>query len=285
MMEEKSMSRVSGGLLKLLLVLQCAPPIAHAQARTAIQLEPKPGQIVQVTTMQSVSMSGNIGSADRPVDAQMSTETVFVYTQANGRFDERDRMESNLTIQRIELKQTVNGTLAAPTNTGHLVGRSITAVFDRGGKLVDVRVPEDLQQTASVLKQMVAIAYGAVNFLPAASMAIGDTETTPSTIPMRLPGGTTAPYQTQTSTTLRAVNQSGSDRVAHFEQRIESTTPSDVLKVNGGGTIEVNLDRGFVLASETEWSFSGNTGAIQPTTAQSGSVRGTIKVTVAAVPK
>jgi hypothetical protein len=160
----------------------------------------------------------------------------------------------------------------------------VTAVFDRGGRLVDLRVPQDLQQVSAVLKQLVAGAYGAWNFLPAAEMSVGETETAPSIIPLRLPRNTTpVPYQTRTVTKLRAVEKNGIDRVARFEQHIESAAETDLMKVNGTGTIDVNLDRGFVMASATEWSFAGNDGMTgSANAAQSGAVRGTLRVTMAA---
>jgi hypothetical protein len=260
-------------------VLECS--VAGAQTRIASQLEPKPEQTIHVTTTQTLSIRMNIGAANPPTDAQMTTETVLSYTQANGRFEEQNHMESKLTIERIELRQSVLGTEKS-ANMAEVVGRSVTAVFDREGKLVDLKVPQDLQQAGAVLKQLTAGAYGIVNFLPAVAMSVGETVTSPSTVPMRLPGGTPVPYQTRTATTLRAVEKNGDDRIAHFEQRIEPSTQTEQLKVTGAGTIDVNLDRGFVSASAIEWSFSGNVGIGGTTPAQSGPVSGIIKVTIAA---
>jgi hypothetical protein len=79
--------------------------------------------------------------------------------------------------------------------------------------------------------------------------------------------------------TLRAIETNGSFRIAHFDQRIESAEESAPLKLSGGGTIDFNLDRGFVAASATEWTFAGNY-------AESGgagagqSIGATLKVTV-----
>lgn len=255
------------------------------ETRISIQREPKANQVLHVTTTQELSISpeGSTVAAGSAA-GQIATETVLGYTQANGRFDDQGRMESYLTIERIDMKQAVDGTTKPPGNLTQLLGRSVTAVFDRSGKLVDLKVPQDLQQTSPVLKQLVAGANGPWNFLPAAAMSVGETETTPSTIPLRIPGGTTpVPYQTRTVTKLRAVDKSGNDRVAHFEQRIESAAETDLMKVNGTGTIDVNLDRGFVTASTTEWTFGGGTGTpINSATAQPGAVQGTIKVTMAA---
>jgi hypothetical protein len=259
-------------------VLTCA--VTGEQTRISIRAEPKPDQTIHVTATQEFSFRLDAGTtASEPAAAQIVTESVLGYTQANGRFDDQGRMESQLTIERMDVKQSFNGNPKAPANTAQLLGHSITAVFDRGGKLVDLKVPKELDQVSGVLKQMVASAYGALNFLPAAAMAVGETETTPSSIPLRMPGNAKpVPYQTRTVTKLRALDKNGSDRVARFEQSIESANDKDALKVHGTGTIDLNLDGGFVAASATEWKFSGGSAAAAP----SGTVSGTMRVTVAA---
>jgi hypothetical protein len=269
----------------VLCLLVAGSAVAGAQTRILIQPAPKPDQTIHVTTTQEFSFSmGGGAAAAEPAEAQMVTRTVLGYTQSNGRFDGQGRMESQLTIDRIEAEQTLNGSAKSPGNLGQLVGRSLTAVFDRAGRLVDITVPQDLQQASGMLKQLLAGAYGALNFLPATTMAIGETATAPSNIPLRLPGSTgTVPYQTRTLTTLRAVETSGRDRIARLEQRIESAPETDQLKVSGAGTIDVNLDRGFVGASATEWAVTGG----NPATASAASAQlppghGTIKVTVTA---
>jgi hypothetical protein len=246
--------------------------------RISSRLEPKPDQTIHVTTSQKVSISGNIGTQN----AQIVTESVLAYKQVNGRYDDQGRMEANLTIERVELQQTIAGNTKSSPGLDALVGRNLTAIFDRSGKLVDVNVPKDLDQIASQLKQMTGGAYSGVNLLPVAPMAVGDTETIPSAIPLRLPGGGTSPYQTRTTTTLRSVEKSGNDQIAHFEQRIESVAQSDQLTVTGSGAVDVNLDRGFITATSAEWNFEGNDPTSSKAPSAPTAVRGTIKITVTA---
>ncbi len=258
--------------------------VAGAQTRISVRPEPKPDQSIHVTATQAISISLDGAAAGQPEAALVATEAVLGYTQTNGRFDDQGRMESQLTIERFDIKQSLNGSTKPSDNIGDLVGGSMTAVVDRGGKLVDLQVPKELQQASSVLKQLVAGVYGALNLLPPSAMAIGESESLPSTIPVRLPGSkTSVPYQTLTVTTLRAVDNNGSDRIAHFEQRVESAAGTDLTKVDGTGTIDVNLDRGFVTASATEWTFAGDLRTTNgATAAQPVAFRGVIKVTVAA---
>jgi hypothetical protein len=259
-------------------------PCAGAQTRISIRPEPKEGQTLRLTSAQSVEIS----SDNEAAPARIMTEAVLGYKQTNGHFDDQGRMVSQLTIERIDMKQSLNGPPRSPGDFGQFVGRSMTAVFDRGGKLVDLQVPQDMQQVAAIFKQLVAGAYGALAFLPGVAMSIGETATVPSAIPLRLPGSTApVPYQTRTVTTLRAVDapadKTRGDRVAHFEQRIESAAESGLLKVAGTGTIDVNLDRGFVAASATKWTFAGSIGALRgaPSDSSQG-IQGTMKITVEA---
>ena len=263
--------------------LICA--VAGAQTRISVRPTPKPDQTVHITSKQEFSISLDGGAAaGLPASSQIMTEMVLAYTQANGRFDDEGRMESQLTIDRLDMKQSINGNAKPPGNVGQVLGGSITAVFDRQGKLVEIKVPKELQQASAILKQLVAGANGPISFLPATAMSVGDTETVPSTIPLQLSGSAApVPYQTRTVTTLRAVEKTGDDRVAHFEQRVESAAATDLLKVNGTGTIDVNLDRGYISASATEWNFVGDSGMTRSATAApGGAVRGTIRVTVSA---
>jgi hypothetical protein len=259
--------------------------VAGAQTQISIQSAPTPEQTLHVTATQELAISTTLGAtAGEPGGAQVITKAVFGYTQSNGRFNDEGRMDSQLTIDRIEMVQTLNGRLKPPSDMAQYVGHSLTAVFDRSGKLVDIRVPKELQQGTSLLKQLVAAAYGALNFLPNVSMTIGETVDAPSDVPLALPGSSAkASFQTRTVMKLRAVEQSGQDRIARLEQRIESVDETAPIKVNGSGTIDLNLDRGFVTASETEWIFTGafaarGTAATPP----ASQIRGTLKVTVTA---
>ena len=266
-----------------LLVLGCAA--AGAQTRIPIRPEPKPGQTIHVTSTQAISISLEGAAAGQSTAPLLMTEESLSYSQTNGRFDDQGRMESQLAVEHFDIKQSINGVPKSISNIPELVGGSLTAVFDRGGKLLEVKVPKDLEQASSILKQLVAGAYGLLNLLPATGMSVGESETVPSTIPLRLPGSkTSVPYQTRTVTTLRFVELNGGNHIAHFDQRIESAGQTDVVKVSGTGKIDVNLDRGFVSASTTEWTFTGDAAAMIANAAgpQPGMVSGVIKVAVAA---
>jgi hypothetical protein len=255
-----------------------------AEMRISVRPEPRPDQTIYVTTRQEFAVSMSIvGSTGEPQTPQIITESVLAYKQVNGRFDDHGRMEVQLTVEQFNVKQSLNGTAKKAGNPGELLGRSFVAVLDRTGKLVDLRVPKETQQGA-LLKQLVAAAYGPVSLLPAGTVAVGATETMLSTIPLRLSGtGTSEQYRTRTIMVLRAIEKNGKNRIAHFNQRLESAPDMQMVKVIGTGNIDVNLDRGFVIGSTTEWTFAGDA-ANAPTSGSpaKGLVQGKFRITVEA---
>jgi hypothetical protein len=253
-----------------------------AQPRISTRYEPRADQVLHMTTTQALRLSSEAQTESAAGTPLLVTESELRYVQTNGRFDDGDRMKCQLTIVDFSLKQYVNGNPKPSGNIGALAGRTLTAIVDRGGKLVDLQVPEDLKQASTVLKQLVAGAYGVVNLLPAESMSVGDTVTIPSSIPLRLRAGVEPmQHQTRALTTLRALEKHGGQRVARLEQRIESAG-TETMKVNGVGTIDVNLDRGFVAASSTEWTFLGYGIPGSASQAPTGAVRATMQVSVTA---
>jgi hypothetical protein len=256
--------------------------VADAQTQVTLPLAPKPDQVTHVVATQEFTIAMNTGSAGGSVETQIATKSLLGYTQSNGRFDGKDRMEVEMTIDRIESEQTMNGTTKSSPNVATAIGRSLTGVLDSAGRLVELRVPSDMQGLSIMLKQLIGATFMSLNVLPAKTMSVGESATAPSMVPFRMGGGDqTAPYPTRTVTTLRTVGRTGQDRVAHFDQRIESTEQSSTLKLSGNGTIDANLDRGFIAASTTEWTFTGafseagGAGAGQP-------MRATFKVTLTA---
>ena len=269
----------------------CAVLLQHGasseQERIAIRLQPKPNQTVHVRTTQRLSIELHLGPASAGsagTAAQMNTEASLAYTQVNGTFDQNGRMDAQITIEKLELKQNINGVEKPQQDLSQFNGRLITAVLDRNSKLLDVKVPKEMEQAASILKQMVGAAYGPANVLPARDMTVGEKAEVPTAIPLRLPGATgPGAYQTRTATTLRAVERIGNDRIARLEQQIMSADPQAALLINGAGKMTVNLDQGFITESASEWSFAAENGLTgKSDAAKTGASRGTMTTTTAA---
>ena len=64
------------------------------------------------------------------------------------------------------------------------------------------------------------------------------------------------PLEARTTLRLRSLEMRGQDRIARLQQDIEVATATSLVQITGGGTIDVNLGRGFVSGTETEWRIS-----------------------------
>ena len=250
-------------------VLLAGTSTASAQTRVAIRPTPKPGQVIQVVAEQQILLRTG-EKAEEPGPAYMLNKNVLAYTQINGTFDKEGRLEAQVTVDRLELDESFGGRQRQVPDTTSLKGRILAVTFDRTGKLLGIKVPPDIDNNMSRrLTQLLAGAYGMLNFLPAVELTVGEETKTTTELPMRLPGSVAkGPVEAAVNLTLRSVEKKGNDRIAHMQQRIDVATATTDVKISGGGTIDVNLDGGFVSATDTEWIFSGvipaTTGGAQP---------------------
>jgi hypothetical protein len=155
--------------------------------------------------------------------------------------------------------------------------------FDRTGKLLGIKVPTDINNALSLrLTQLLAGSYGMLNFVPADDLEVGRDTTAATELPFRLPGAVSpTPLQARTTVALRAIEKKGPDRIAHLTLNTDVATTTSQVKVSGGGTMDINLDQGFVSGTDIEWKISGT----MPATAagqQSPPFFGSIKITVSA---
>jgi hypothetical protein len=249
----------------------------------AIRPIPKQGEHIQVTATQEIVLRAGERPAE-PGPSLMVNKGVLVYTQVNGPFDAQERMEAQVTVERFEFEESVAEQPKPAIDGSKAKGRSLLVVFDRSGKLVGIKVPPDLSEISARLTQVLAGAYGVLNFIPAATLGTGESTSSVSELPMRLPGNvSSAPVQANTTLTLRSIEGTGKDRTARMVQRIEVATETSTLKMSGGGTIDVNVARGFVSANDTEWVISGAMpGAAGGTDAHAVNFYATIRMTASA---
>jgi len=239
-------------------VVLASPAAAVAQTHVTVPVAPKPDQVLHVTTTQEFAITMGALPGQTAPAPQIVTRSVLGFTQSNGKFDTEKRMTQQITVERLEAQQSLNGTTKSSPNVNAAVGQTLTASLDASGKLVDLKMPGELQAVSVMLKQLIAGTYGPLNALAPKSMAIGETATVDAPVPLRLPGSTGS-YQTRTLVTLRGIEKRGADRIAHFEQRIEAVGDTDKMTLTGKGTIDMNVDKGFVPASTTEWNLAGET--------------------------
>jgi len=274
-------SRPSCSPFFLLLILVAGTSTVFGQSRVAIRPTPQAGQVVHITVEQEIVVRTG-EKAEEPGPAQVLNKNVLAYTQANGTFDEQGRLEAKVTLERLEVDESLAGRPREAPDTSGLEGRVLAVTFDRTGKLLGIKIPPDITNNLSRrVTQVLAGAYGMLNFLPAVDLAPGEDTTSTSEFPMRLPGGTHGPIEARTNVTLQGIEKSGNDRIAHLQQRIDVATTTSQVTMSGGGTIDVNLDRGFVSGTNTEWIISG-AGSSSAGAPQSPAFYGTIKISMIA---
>jgi hypothetical protein len=253
---------------------------AAGQPQVAVRPAPQPGQVIHVTTGQEFMV--RMGErAEEPGPAHLWSKGTLVYTQTNGHFDADDRMEAQIRIQRLEIEDSMRQPEAMNRLAATAQGRVLVVVFDRSGKLLSIKVPPDMADVSSRLTQLLAGAYGVLNFLPVADLAVGQETTSTAELPLRLPGALAqGPLEARTNLSLRSIDTRGTDRVARLHQSIDVATTTSQVTMSGGGTIDVNLDRGFVTGANTEWRISG----VIPTSGagQSPPFYGSFKISISA---
>jgi len=264
-----------------LVVLFTGAALTAAPAKVPVRPAPKPDQVVHVTTRQEIVLRTG-DKPEAPGPALLQTKGVVAFTQRNGRFDTQDRLETLVTIERLELDDVIGGR-AKVVDTAAATGRVLALIFDRTGKLLSIKVPPDMREVSGRLTQLLATVYGTINFLPAVSLAVGEETTTSSELPMRLPGNVASgPLEARIKLNLKGVDKKGPDRIARLQQWIDVLTTTSTLTITGGGRIDVNLDKGFVSGTDSEWKIAGVMPRSDSSAAAPVPFFGSIKISVSA---
>ena len=272
------MTRTSPAFVASLLV---ACSIA-ADAQTAVAVRPvaSPGRTIHVTTTQDLSVSAT-GLGPGPIALQASGTLAF--TQVNKAFNDQGQMDAEVTIEKLEMTQSLNGaTGRKAADAVDPVGQKLIVAFDRTGKPGAVSAPKELQTLAASLQPLLTGVFALVLAIPEMPMMVGETrQVDASVVPLGLPGlanaGAVLP---KLSITLRAIDRVNGDRIARLTQNVESTGAADQLAVSGTGTIDVNIDKGFVTASAMDFSIDGALPAVGGRAAQNSRVQATFKMTL-----
>jgi hypothetical protein len=271
--------RTSAAVVASLLVASAA---VVAQTEVSVRPVAGVGRTIHVTTTQEllISATGPVG----PGQINMQSVGTLAFTQVNKTLGDQGQLEAEITIEKLEMTRLMNG---APEDKSKAagapdpMGQKLLVVFDRTGKLETVKVPNELQAHSAALRQLLGGAYGVVNGIPDMPIAVGESRTLDAgALPLRLPGAANAASLPKLSVTLRAIDSVNGDRIARLTQRVESV-PSEQLTVNGIGTVDVNLDKGFVTESSMNWSFAGTVpGANTGTATTPPRVQATFKLAV-----
>jgi hypothetical protein len=250
--------------------------------RITIRLAPKPDQIVHYRTAIEMVMDTTVVAAPDGTAAlppmQMEMKMGMASTQIINHPDEQGRFESQVTLDEMTTEVKMNGApMPIPPLNNALLGRTTVATFDAHGAIVDMKLPPELDSMSAPMKQMLEGFYRAVPV--ATTIGVGETTTVPYNFALPIPTpGRQPSLNGQVSMKLVAIDQEGPDRIARFEQSLEMTMgPGDstsglTFKMSGTGTLEWNLDRGFVKLNDMRGALEGQTPA--------GQMRGTMRSTM-----
>ena len=227
-----------------------AAPVANQTIRLAMNQELAFDVVTEGGAMGPMRIEGTVS---------------FRATQRVGAADASGRVTSQVTMDSVEMRMTLNGASAPSSGGAELLrGKTFTIVYDAAGKVVEVNAPSELGMAAANAKEMLSAVSGAI---PGATLAIGDTVSVPLKIPVPLPmGAAPGEIESRITSKLIAVTREGGDRIATLQQTTvgESTIPMDLpgpggtmsttaqLKMQGGGSLQLDVDKGFVKDGNSE---------------------------------
>lgn len=263
------------GVVLLCCLLSGATTLPVQEGKAIVRLTPKPNQAFKCEFVQEMEMDATMDGVPQtigPVSMEMTNRTVIAFTEKTSASREQGKVDADVTYDTITSDKALNGKPMPPDNLGiQLLGKTITYTFDKDGKVVDVRVPSGLDLSADTLKQMMNSLQGS---LPSASMAVGDTTSTPFSMPLPIPtpGLGTLNATGQARYKLVALEKEGSDLIAKLDQVVEAglVTSLDLpvnkgsakvsldFKVSGSGALALNLTRGIMKASGQQLTVEGD---------------------------
>src|SRR5262245_31955011 len=104
-----------------------------ADAQTAVSVRPvaAAGRTIHVTTTQDLSISAT-GLGPGPI--AMQSAGTLAFTQVNKPFNDQGQMDAEITIEKLEMTQSLNGaTGPKAADAIDPVGQKMVVVFDRTG--------------------------------------------------------------------------------------------------------------------------------------------------------
>lgn len=275
------------------LVLMVAPLASAQGEKVSLQSIPAPNQTIRFKMTQDVNMEMTMagspaGDALPQGPMKILGTTVFEGTQIVSNRDAEGRVSLDFTYDQVTSTMTMNGKSVLSQNAFNtaLKGKKLTMVFDAQGKVVDFKVPDELASLAPNLNELMTSMMGG---LPAVSLGVGETVTVPLnlTLPIPMPGAAPMSMIGQRTFTLLSLNREGADQIARLEQKLDTKLSRSIempgpngpaamsldFRMAGSGTMQWNLDRGYMTSSDMASTIDGTmTGPLGMT------IHGTIRI-------
>jgi hypothetical protein len=250
---------------------------AFAQSeKIKFKMVPEPNQTVRMRAVQDMELemsfeseTPSAGALPEPV--KMMARAVFALTQKVGAPDKEGNVNAELTYDEVSSEMMLNGQpMQIGDKVDKFIGKKLTATFNSRGEMIDLKIPPDLGLPEETLKELLKSIYGN---LPQTPLGVGEVATAPLdfTIPLPVPGATPLKIDGLIKSTLVSVEKDATGRTAKFDQTMDGKIAGEMevpgptgkikmsfdFKLNGGGGMVMNVDKGFLKSSDSKMTFSG----------------------------
>src|SRR5262245_43841167 len=263
---------------------------------------PEPNQTVRMRAVQDMELNMSFesetpqeGSLPEPV--KMVARAVFAITQKVGAPDKEGNISAEVTYDEVNSEMMMNGQpMEIGDKVDKFIGKKIMMTFNSRGEMIDLKIPPDLGLPEEAFKQLLKSFYGN---LPQTPIGVGEVATAPLdfTIPLPVPGAPPLKIDGQIKSTLVSVEKDTTGRIAKFDQTVYGKMVSDLevhgtngqikmsldFRLNGGGGMVMNVDKGVLRSSDSKATFGGKlkmAGESSETKLPTINIQGTMKVTV-----
>jgi hypothetical protein len=241
-----------------LVALLCPSAVAFAQERVTIGTAPRPGQVLHTHTTMETKTDMDAPSDGPPMPFAMPalamTMTMDGTMQVSAP-DEHGHYTAHMIIDTFTMDMTMNGKpVPSPVAIPDFVGQECLFTYDEHGTMVETKLPGNKTISDAVEKMLTNLA----GLTAPVEIAVGETVTRPTSLAMPLPtpgaAGGSMTIQGEMKMTLDSLEAAGANRIAHLTTAITSAVSGGnadasgfTLQQNGTGTMDVNVDRGFVM--------------------------------------
>ena len=276
---------------------------AFAQSeKVTLRMVPESNQIVRMRMIQDMEMEmifePEAASAEPlPEPIKIMSRTIFALTQKVGAQDKDGHIISELTYDEVSSEMTMNGqTMQFGDAASKFIGQKILATFNKQGDIIDIKIPPGLGLSEELFKQTLKSLYGD---LPHRPIGVGEVATTPLdfTIPLPIPGAPPLKIDGRIDSKLVSVEKSATGRIAKFNQTVDGNFVAEIelpkpegqiklsidFKMNGGGDLAFDIDKGVLKSSDSKSTFGGKikmTGSPSEKKLPPMSMQGTMKSTI-----
>jgi hypothetical protein len=277
---------------------------AFAQSeKITLKMIPEPNQTVRMRMIQDIELNMSYESETPsapalPPPMKMTMRAVLALTQKIGAPDNEGNVIAEMTYDEFSFETILNGQLLELGDIGDkFIGKKAIVTFNKRGEMIDLKMPPDIGLPEESFKEMLKSLYGS---LPQTPIGLGEVATAPLNfnVPVPLPGAPPMKMDGQMNFKLISVEKDATGRIAKFDQSMEGKMVNDNevslptgkvkmsfdLKLNGGGDLVMNVDKGVLKSSDTRMTFGGKI----KTTRESSEpqlptaiMQGTIKIAVA----